>query len=265
MTCKKFGTALLIIAISFCLELLREEAFSRIAIHFQQSKYLSKFFFKDQKLYAYPTSFVVTVNAQGNGSGLISGNLSGDNINATWNGSDLIGDNTATVLAGSGPYTLSAVANSGSKVLWSGCDGVAGNGTAAANCTINEVTSNETVTSSFLLNSTINYLYLPLILKQYKSNQYSLNCQCDSVTIQAGGKINFTTRVKDEQGAFITDMVTPINFESSLGGIFDPSSVFPVNGIAITEFTAPTGITGISKTGSSYKDAFCFINIYIWQ
>ena len=184
MNYKKVWSTLFVVFLALGIELLRGEAFSRIAVYLQQAGFSTNLSLLGAKGYAqfpYPTIYSVTVTAQGQGSGSISGNLSGDNINATYSGSALTSDNTAFVYQGSGPYTISAAANADSKVSWSGCDGVSGNGTALANCTLNPVNSNKTSYYTFFLSSVYNYLYLPLIQKNYCGNEFT------AISIAVGG------------------------------------------------------------------------------
>lgn len=228
MKFRKIGTAILILALALSIEFLREETFSRGFGYFRNSGFPSKVLFETQKLYAYPVPgfYQVTVNAQGNGSGSIGGNLSGVAISAAWNGSTLVGNTTATVPEGSGPYSISAVAQPGSQASWSGCDGVSGDGTALAHCALNPLTANRTISSSFSLLAANNKNHLPLILAQYQTFNYSCNLTMDNTSIPGGGKSKLTVYVKDEQGAFVTDRVTAITLATSLGGTFNPLSIF---------------------------------------
>jgi hypothetical protein len=166
---KKIGSLLLVVFLALGIEMFRGEAFSRLAPYLQRIGISANMGLMESKGYAqfpYPTIYSVSVTAQGNGSGFISGNLAGDPINATYNGSTLSGDNAASVYQGSGPYTITATASGGSLVSWGGCDAITGNGTASENCILNAVNANRTLIAN-LASGSMNALFLPLVSNNF--------------------------------------------------------------------------------------------------
>jgi hypothetical protein len=92
--------------------------------------------------------YSITVTAAGVNGGRVS---DGSTINATWNGFVLSGTSTRTVEEGTGPYTITATANKGLTVTWSGdCGSTSGNGTGTARCTIGAgIASAKSITATF--------------------------------------------------------------------------------------------------------------------
>ena len=109
----------------------------------------------DSSIEAYfaPDAFTISVNGSGvNGGTIIAEGI----INATWDGSATLGDNSESVPTGAGPYTIIAAATvQGVHVSWSGgCDYVSGDDTPSAECVINAgVSSDKTLTAVFALNT----------------------------------------------------------------------------------------------------------------
>jgi len=101
-----------------------------------------------QKFVLNKKYYNIIVTATGIDGGTIK--ESGGRINAIWNGSALTGTGTSLVPTGSGPYTITATAKTGSKVSWTdNCDTVAGNGTSLATCTIKASIYDKSITAAY--------------------------------------------------------------------------------------------------------------------
>ncbi len=229
-------------------------------------------------------TYTVTANGVGNGSGTITGNLSGDSINATWNGSTLTGDNTATVNYGSGPYTVTGSANTGSTVAWtSGCNSTSGNGTTSATCTLNSpITSAKSITATFTLNQytvtpsagaggtinpstpqTVNYNQTTSFTVTPNTGYHtsSVNGTCGGTLVGNTYTTNAVTADCTVAASFAinTYTVTP---SAGAGGTINPSTPQTVNYNATTSFTVTPntgyhivsigGTCGGSLVGNTY-------------
>ncbi len=89
-------------------------------------------------------TFSLTVNAAGNGAGMVSSNTGGISFSypAATSGSTNLNYGNAV--------TLTTTATTGSTVTWFGCDSAGGTATVAT-CTINSMTSTKIVTATFTL------------------------------------------------------------------------------------------------------------------
>jgi len=92
-------------------------------------------------------TYTVTANATGSGAGSVSSNVGG--INYTYPTTSTA---TSTALNHGSSITLTASANIGSTVSWSGCSSTGGTSTAAT-CTFSSLDANKTVTATFVINT----------------------------------------------------------------------------------------------------------------
>ncbi|MBI3148378.1 MAG: right-handed parallel beta-helix repeat-containing protein, partial [Betaproteobacteria bacterium] len=125
-------------------------------------------------------AFAIVVNGAGANGGTMVAASGGSGIDATWNGTVTGGAKSSASVEPSSSHAITATANAGGFVAWSGdCDGTTGNGTDAATCTFTSVSSNKTATANFTLNS------------------YAIN---DSANPAAGGSTTCTPNPVDHGG-----------------------------------------------------------------
>ena len=91
--------------------------------------------------------YTVTANAAGNGSGTIVSGVGGISFTYPAGSSGISSDLDYGI-----PITLTATANTGSTVIWSGCAETGGT-TTAATCSFSSLDSAKTVTATFTLNT----------------------------------------------------------------------------------------------------------------
>ncbi len=92
-------------------------------------------------------TYTVTGNAGGNGGGTVASDVGG--ISYPYPGT---ATGVTSALDYGSPITLTATAEIGSTVSWTGCDSTGGT-TTAATCTLSSLDSNTTVTATFTLNT----------------------------------------------------------------------------------------------------------------